>query len=190
MSHQVINGTSAMQADDQTPSTGSRTTVDPKDISDSAVGQALSEARALQSRALSLEDTYIRYVTLANSGGILACLGIADAIAGKEGSGISPALSNIVGPITVFFAGLICCGVVTSLRGKLAWHHVDEEARRVNAILADRGHDVAVATKGYPPVMAKGLPYLNTAINILGIGAQVAFVMGGVWGLCHLRQLH
>lgn len=176
--------------DNQKPETGARTKAAPNDNHASSVAQAFSDLPALRSRALSLEDTYIRYVTLANSGGILACLGIANALAGKEGSSISPALSNVVGPITVFFAGLICCGILTSLRGKLAWDQFDKEIRRANAILVDHGYDEAISIEEYPTVMAKGVPHLNVAINILGIGAQLAFIVGGVWGLCHLRQLH
>ncbi|MBB2170328.1 hypothetical protein HLH36_18605 [Gluconacetobacter aggeris] len=176
--------------DNQTTGAEVYVKLDPNDPRVRAVAQALSDARTLQSRAMSLEDTYIRYVTLANSGGILACLGIADALAGKEGSGVSPALSNIVGPIAVFFFGLICCGLVTSLRGKLALHYAETEGRRANGILVDLGRGVALPRGAFSPVEEKGLPYLNTAINFLGIGAQIAFVAGGIWGFYRLWQFH
>lgn len=167
-----------------------RVQFDPNELRVRAFAQILSDAQKLQSRALSLEDTYIRYVTLANSGGILACLGIANALAGKEGSSVSPALSSIVGPIAVFFFGLICCGIVTSLRGKLALHDAETQARRANEVLIEFGKGLALPKGAFSPLEMKALPILNLAINLFGIGAQMAFIVGGIWGLIHLRQLH
>lgn len=162
----------------------------PNDPRINIVAQALSDARSLQSRATDLEDTYIRYVLFANSGGILACLGIANSLAGKEHRALSLPLANVAGPIAIFFVGLIFCGLITSLRGKLALHDAEEAASHANSIMFDLGHGVTLPKGAFSPIEKRGIPYLNRAINILGIFAQLAFLVGGVWGIVSLAQLH
>jgi hypothetical protein len=150
--------------------------------------QTLADARNLHSRGLALEDAYIRYLTLANAGGVVGCLGIADALANK--SAVATALSSVVGPIAAFFFGVVFCGLVVSLRGKQALHQAEEHARRANGILADIGHGVVLPRGAFGPLEAKALPHLNRMINALGLLGQLAFLVGGIWGLIAMRNLH
>ncbi|MGH6818385.1 MAG: hypothetical protein ACREC1_06390 [Methylovirgula sp.] len=78
-----------------------------------AIRQALIDAKASDARAQRLEETYVRYLVLANAGGILACLGVADALVTGKGKGI--VLLAVTGPMWIFLVGLIASGLIVSL---------------------------------------------------------------------------
>ncbi|EKN01373.1 MULTISPECIES: hypothetical protein [unclassified Acidocella] len=153
------------------------------------IAEELMQAKAAQARSLTLEDTYIQYVTFANAGGIAACLGIADVLAGKTGAPLAAELPATIGPMALFFIGLIASGVTLSLRSKQALHEAEETARRANHLLEGMGHGVTLPHGAFSPLEVRVLPYLNKAVNAAGLVAQFAFLFGGIWGLHHIWTL-
>lgn len=182
---------SSTQTTDEGPSDAGKGT--PPRVNDprmSEIAQELARASALHSRGLALEDAYIRYVILANAGGVVACLGIADALAGKSAIGIAPALSDVVGPIAVFLSGVIFSGLLVSLRAVQALHEAEEHARRANSIREELGHGVVLPRGAFGSFGAKILPHLNLAINAFGLWGQFAFAVGSILGINALWNLH
>ena len=49
-----------------------------------AAQQALADAKSAEAIALRLEDAYIRYIVLANTGGMAACLSLANGLLGEK----------------------------------------------------------------------------------------------------------
>jgi len=150
------------------------------------IAQALADARASNVRAVNLEDTYIRYVILANAGGIAACLGIADAIVGKQGRVLIPAISEIICPLWLFFFGLIAGGVMVSLRAAQATHQTEQNAERAKTLLASFGQNIPPHEGIFSKIEEKAIPYLNYAINAFGIISQFCFFIGGFWGILRI----
>lgn len=164
--------------------------LNPEDPRVRRIGQMLDEAKIIQARGLTLEDSYIQHVTYANVGGMAACLGIADVLAGKAGKGIPSALPEVVWPMVFFFIGLIACGVVVSLRSKQSLHEAEEKAREANAELRKLGHGVVLPQGAFSPREAMVLPVLNSVINAAGLVAQGSFLLGAIWGICLIAKAH
>jgi hypothetical protein len=147
-----------------------------------AIQQALSDARAAEAIALRLEDSYIRYIVLANAGGMAACLSFANGLLGNKASS-AIALHSLIWPMWLFFAGLVAGALIVSLRRVQSTHMADKRAREALKIMKDAGHIVPNLPQVFSAIERKGLPALNFAINALGIISQFAFLFGAAWGL-------
>lgn len=147
------------------------------------IRQALTEATGLAARAQKLEDTYIQYIMFANAGGIAACLGIADALAGKENLSASAIFSGVKIPMWFFLIGLICSGLLLSLQRTQATSSAEQNALKAVNILKELGQIVPTSKPVYSRIERNALPHLNIAINFLGLVSQFCFAVGAVWGL-------
>jgi len=150
-----------------------------------AIQQALGDARAAEAVALRFEDSYIRYIVLANAGGMAACLSFANGLLGSKASS-TITLHALIGPMWLFLAGLISGALIVSLRRAQSTHTAEKRAREALKILKDAGHIVPNPPQVFSAIERKGLPALNIAINALGIIGQFAFLIGAVWGLVEI----
>ena len=67
--------------------------------------------------AQRLEEAYVKYIVLANAGGIVACLGIEGALVGGKGNAAqSISFAAVAGPMWLFLIGLISGGLIVSLQ--------------------------------------------------------------------------
>ncbi|MGH7093035.1 MAG: hypothetical protein ACREFB_05820 [Stellaceae bacterium] len=146
---------------------------------------AVENAKASDATAQRLEESYIRYVLLANAGGIAACLGIADAMVGHK-SDAPISFSSVAGPISLFLAGIISAGLVLALLRARARHENDEHNKVILRLLAESGHEVPHLPPVFGAIESRALPHLTRGINICGLVSQVCFVAGAVWGLTRL----
>ena len=143
---------------------------------------AVELAKGLDSTAQRLEEAYIRYLVLANAGGIAASLGIADALVSRRG-GAAISLSSLAGPMWLFLAGIISGGLVVALLARRARHESDMQNQRLLQLTREVGYDVPDLPPLFNWIERKGLSYLTQAINFLGIISQFCFAIGAVWGL-------
>lgn len=146
---------------------------------------AVELTKALDATAQRLEEAYIRYVVLANAGGIAACLGIADALVNRKGaSAIS--LSSLAGPMWLFLMGIISGGLVVALLARRARHENDEQNQTILRLLCEAGHEAPHLPPAFSRIERKGLPHLTWAINFLGIVSQFCFAIGAIWGMARI----
>ena len=150
-----------------------------------AIQQALAEANEAQAVALRFEDAYIRYIVLANAGGLAACLSFANGLLGtKATSAIT--LHALLGPMWFFLVGLIFGAFIVTLRRAQSTDMAEKRARDALKIMQDAGHIVPNPPPVFSAIERKGLPALNLAINVCGVISQAAFVIGAIWGLVEI----
>jgi hypothetical protein len=156
---------------------------EPLDLRKKAtIQQALDDAKVSEAVALRFEDAYIRYIVLANAGGMTACLSFANGFLGEKASS-TITLHALIWPMWLFLAGLISGALVMTLRRAQATHMAEKQARNAIKIMQDAGHIVPNPPPVFSAIERKGLPALNLAINTLGVAGQLAFFAGAVWGL-------
>src|SRR5487761_560505 len=109
--------------------------LDPKQVF--AIRQAIAEARAAEATAQRLEESYVRLLVLANAGGLLACLGIADALVGGKGSAKALSFAALTGPMWFFLGGLISGGLIVSLQTARAARDSEKHGREALQVLKD-----------------------------------------------------
>jgi uncharacterized membrane protein len=151
---------------------------------DAAIGQALADAKVAAATEQRLEEAYIRYIILANAGGIVACLGIADALVNRASSSIP--LSPI--PMWLFLIGLISGGVIVSLQRAQARHLAEQNVLKVVTLRKAKGDTVPTLPPLFSDIERKGLRYLTRVIIGLGLIGQFCFCIGAVWGLVEVSR--
>lgn len=157
--------------------------LDPRKVR--AIQQALAEANEAQAVTLRFEDAYIRYIVLANAGGLAACLSFANGLLGhKAASTIT--LHALIWPMWIFLVGLISGAFIVTLRRAQSTDMAEKRARDAIKIMQDAGHIVPNPPPVFSAIERKGLPSLNLAINVFGGISQVAFVIGAIWGLVEI----
>jgi hypothetical protein len=137
-----------------------------------------------------LEESYVRLLVLAIAGGLLACLGIADALAGGKGSPAALSFAALTGPMWFFLFGLIFSGIIVSLQRARAARDSEGHGRRALQVLKDMGLIVPSPASAFSRVERRGLPHLTTAINVLGIASPACFLVGAIWGLLRIGAVH
>lgn len=152
--------------------------------------QAIAEARAADATAQRLEESCVRLLILANAGGMIACLGIADALAGGKGSPATLSFAALIGPMWFFFLGLIFGGLTVSLQRGRAVRDSEQHGRRALQVFKDMGLIVPTPPSPFSHPELKALPHLTKAINILAIFSLVCFLVGAVWGLLRIGAVH
>ncbi|WP_158812557.1 hypothetical protein [Methylocapsa sp. S129] len=154
------------------------------------VRQAIADARAADAKAERLEESYVRLLVLGNAGGLIACFGIADALAGNKESAGTFSLAALTGPMWLFFIGLIFGGLIVSIQQKRAVRESEEHGQKALQAIKDIGLIVPRVPPTFSPIELKAVPHLTTAINILGILSQAFFFLGAVWGLFRIGAGH
>ena len=162
--------------------------LDPKQVF--IVRQAIAEARAADATAQRLTESYVRLLVLANAGGMIACLGIADALAGGKGSPAALSFAALAGPMWLFFFGLISGGLTVSIQRASAVRDSEQHGRRALQALRDMGLIVPTPPSAFSRPELKALPHLTTAINVLGIASSACFFFGAIWGLRLIGAVH
>lgn len=154
------------------------------------IRQAIAEARTADATAQRLEESYVRLLVLANAGGLIACLGIADALAGGKASLGAMPFAALTVPMWFFLVGLVCGGIIVSLQRARAVRDSEKHGRGALQVLRDMGLIVPTPPAAFSRVELKGAPHLTTAINILGIASAASFLVGAVWGLVRFGAVH
>ena len=162
--------------------------LDPKQAF--VIRQAIGEARTADATAQRLEESYVRLLVLANAGGLIACLGIADALAGGKAPPGTLSFTALAGPMWFFLFGLICGGIIVSLQRARAVRDSEKHGRRALQVLKDMGLIVPTPPSTFYRAELKGLPHLTTAINVLGIASPACFLVGAIWGLLRIGAVH
>ena len=147
-----------------------------------AIQQALDDAKVAEAIAFKFENSYIRYIVLANAGGMAACLSFANGLLGNRASS-AITLHSLIWPMWLFLGGLVSGALIVSLRRVQSIHMAEKRAREALKIMKDAGHIVPNPPQVFSAIERKGLPALNFAINALGIISQFAFLIGAAWGL-------
>jgi hypothetical protein len=147
-----------------------------------ALQQKIAEMKSADAVAQRLKESYIRYVVLANAGGLAAC--------GTLIGGKGVALAGILGPVICFLVGLVAGGLIVSLMGKQATHRAEQLGQEVIKMLQDTGQMVATPKPVFSAIERKGLPIIEGTINVLGLVSQFAFVGGAAWGLALIGIAH
>jgi hypothetical protein len=142
------------------------------------IRQALDDARAAYAVSRRLQETFIRYIVLANTGGIAACLGVANALVGAK---VPP--SPVLWPMGLFVAGLVCGGGIVSIQSKLETRQAEQRAHDAIDLLKQAGHEVPPQAPVFSPLLMRGLKIANVSVNVLGILGQGFFVAGAIWGM-------
>ena len=154
------------------------------------IGQAIAEARAADAIAQRLTESYVRLLILANAGGLLACLGIADALAGGKGLPGALSFAALTGPMWFFLFGLIFGSLIVSMMKARAVRDSEEHGRQALQVLKDASVVVPTPPPVFSRVERKGLPHLNRAIDVLGIASPACFLVGAIWGLLRIGAVH
>jgi hypothetical protein len=155
------------------------------------VRQAVQNALAADKIAERLKEAYVKYIILANAGGIVACLGIEGALVGGRGNAAaSIPISAVAGPMWCFLAGVICGGLVVTLERARAIHQSEQHGRTALEILRDTGRIVPTVKSTFSAIERKGLPHLARAIDVLGVISQLSFIFGAIWGLIRISGAH
>jgi hypothetical protein len=154
------------------------------------IRHAIQAAMAADKVAQRLEETTVKYIVLANAGGIVACLGIEGAlVGGKAGSAPSIPFSAVAGPMWFFLAGLMFGGLIVSLQRARAVATSEQQGRDALRILRETGRIVPSVESAFSPMERKGVPHITLAINVLGIISQFSFVIGAIWGLVRISSV-
>ncbi|MCA7118339.1 MAG: hypothetical protein LGL72_02775 [Acidibrevibacterium sp.] len=154
------------------------------------IRQAIAEARTADATAQRLEESYVRLLVLANAGGLIACLGIADALAGGKASAGALSFAALTVPMWFFLVGLVCGGIIVSLQRVRAVRDSEKHGRGALQVLKDMGLIVPTPPSAFSRAELKGLPHLTMAINVLGIASPACFLIGAIWGLVHIGAVH
>lgn len=155
------------------------------------IRQAIQSAVAADTIAQRLEEAYVKYIVLANAGGIVACLGIEGALVGGKGNAAqSISFAAVAGPMWLFLIGLISGGLIVSLQRARAVDDSERQGREALRVLRDAGRIVPTVESAFPAIARKGLKHLTLAINVLGIIGQFSFLAGAVWGLVKVSGMH
>lgn len=154
------------------------------------IRQAIQNALAADTIAQRLKETYVKYIILANAGGIVACLGIEGALVGKSSAAPIIPFSAIAWPMWLFLFGLICDGLVVSLERARAVDFSEQQGREALRLTRETGRIVPTVESVFSPIERKGLKHLTLAINILAVIGQFLFVIGAIWGLVRIASAH
>ncbi|WP_174502016.1 hypothetical protein [Acidiphilium sp. C61] len=154
------------------------------------IRQAIADARTADATAQRLTEGYVHLLILANAGGLVACLGIADALAGGRDSSSLISYAALTGPMWFFLFGLIFGSLIVSMMRVRAVRDSEEHGQRALQALKDAGVIVPTLPSVFSRVERKGLPHLNRAINVLGIASPACFLVGAVWGLLRIGAVH
>ena len=154
------------------------------------VRQAIQNALAADKIAQRLKETYVKYIVLANAGGIAACLAIEGALVGKGNSAPVIPFSAVAWPMRLFLLGLICGGLVVSLERARAIDFSEQQRREALRILRETGRVVPTVESTFSSIERKGLKHLRRAIDILGVIGQLSFFIGAIWGLARIASVH
>jgi hypothetical protein len=152
---------------------------------------AIQNAMAADQIAQRLKEAYVKYIILANAGGIVACLGIEGALVGSKANDAPPIpFSAVSWPMRLFLLGLICGGLVVTLERARAIDASEQQGREALRIMRDTGSIVPTVESTFSAIERKSLPHIILAINILGIISQVSFFIGSIWGLARISGAH
>jgi hypothetical protein len=152
---------------------------------------AIQNAVAADKIAQRLKEAYVKYIVLANAGGIVACLGIEGALVGSKTVAAPPIpFSAVAWPMWLFLLGLICGGLVVTLERARAVDFSEQQGREALRIMRETGRIVPTVQSAFTPIERKGLPHVTLAINVLGIISQFSFAIGAVWGLARISSMH
>ena len=163
---------------------------DTQDVRTTAkVQQMIADIRASDQTSQRFKEMYIRFLVLANAGGIAACLSMAGSIAGK-GQSEAIALKAAVGPLAIFLIGVMSAGLIVSLMYKAALHETEQRAMKLAGFLQEAGLIVATPKTVFMPIELKGVLIVDRAIMILGVVSPIAFVIGSIWGLMLIAYAH
>lgn len=155
------------------------------------VRQAIQNALAADKIAQRMKETYVKYIVLANAGGIVACLGIEGALVGSKASTAPPIpFSAVAWPMRLFLLGLICGGLVVTLERARAIDFSEQQGREALRIIRDTGRIVPTVESAFSPIERKGLPHIARAIDVLAIIGQFSFGIGAIWGLVRISNMH
>jgi len=163
-------------------------TLDPKRVF--IFRNEIAEARAADATVQRLTESYVRLFVLANAGGMLACLGIADALAGGKGLPGALSFAALAGPMWFFLFGLIFGGLTVSIMRARAVRDSVQHGERALQAIRDMGLIVPTPPSPFSRPELKGLPHLTTAINVLGIASPACFLVGAIWGLLRIGAVH
>jgi len=154
------------------------------------IRQAIQNAISADKIAQQLKETYIKYIILANAGGIVACLGIEGALVGKSSAAPIIPFSAVACSMWLFLWGLICGGLVVSLERARAVDFSEQQGREALRIIRETGRIVPAVESAFSPIERKGLKHLPIAINSLGLISQLFFFIGAIWGLVRISSMH
>ncbi len=153
------------------------------------VRQAIQNALAADQIAQRLKETYVKYIILANAGGIVACLGIEGALVGRSNGEPTIPFSAVAWPMRLFLLGLICGGLVVMLERARAIESSEQQGREALRIIRETGRIVPTVESAFSSIERKGLKHLVFATNVLGVIGQISFVVGAIWGLVRIGSL-
>lgn len=156
----------------------------PRKLPIEEIRQALTDARAAEAEGSRLQEAYIRYIVLANAGGIAACLGAANAILAAKGP-----ISFVDHPLGCFLTGMISGGLLSSIRSKQAQKLADERARTAHSLIKRAGHQMPDPPPSFSKLEERGLAVANLAVVVLGLVGQFAFIAGAIWGLVLISRV-
>lgn len=153
------------------------------------VQQMIADFRSSDAASQRFKEMYIRFLVLANAGGIAACLSIAGSIAGK-GASQTISLAAAVGPLSMFLLGVISAGLIVSLMYKSALFNADQHAQKLAGLLQEAGLIVAKPKSVFMPIELKGVLIVDHVIMGLSVVSPMAFVTGSIWGLILIAHAH
>lgn len=154
------------------------------------IRQAIQNAIAADKIAQQLKEAYIKYIILANAGGIVACLGIEGALVGKSSAAPIIPFSAVACSMWLFLCGLICGGVIVSLERARAVDFSEQQGREALRLIRETGRIVPAVESAFSPIERKGLKHLTLAINVLGVISQLLFLAGAILGLIRISGMH
>lgn len=153
-----------------------------------SVQQKLADMKESDAKAQRHQETYIRYVVLANAGGVAACLSALGIVtSGKVGT-LSP--SALVGPLAVYLIGLATGAIIFSLLSKQSTLQIEKLSDEVTALLRGTGQIVPTPPKIFSSIERKGAQISDRAVNALGLISQFSFVVGSIWGLALIARFN
>jgi hypothetical protein len=134
--------------------------------------------------AQRLIEESVRYIILANAGGIAACLTLAGGLL-KDKAATIP-ISDVTGPMWLFLIGMIVGGLVVSLLRAQAQDFAEKHAANATAIIRNTGRTVSETESAFSAIERKGLPHVTLGIKVLALVGQLTFVAGAAWGLIEI----
>lgn len=145
------------------------------------IQQKLADMKVADAMAQRHQETYIRYVVLANAGGIAACLSASGKMGGEKVGTLSSA--SLIGPLALYLVGVVTGAVIFSLLSKQATLQIEELSQEVTELLRGPGRIVPTPPKIFSNIERKGARNSDYGINVLGLVSQISFVIGSIWGL-------